>query len=278
MLKIVETMKQQSDVVPQWLQLNIGLVRQNGSALPSARAVFAEIQPLIDRWRAAACLDCCFFMRKPPDIRLRFLMIDNLESAISELSSHLHRLQNQNAIEQFFFSDYDLEVERFGGLAAINVIHQYFDLDMTNWLILDQLSQQNLRGIPPEILLPTVFHDLFCCVFDDEVSVFKVWQRLEEFTWVKTSSITSTVTLLTIKELRGSFPVTEVEANILDAYSQAHCQFAEAFIQLLLLDLIDGDLHDILATTALFNFNRHGFPGERSSVIVAAMTRLLASR
>jgi thiopeptide-type bacteriocin biosynthesis protein len=205
-------------------------------------------------------------------------MMGNLELAISELYSQMHLLENQNFIERFFFSTYKPEVDRFGGLAALNIVHQYFNHDTTHWLTLDQLSQQNPRSIPPKLLLIAVFHNLFCHVFDDETSVLKVWQSLEDLTPVETNSTIPTVELLSIEELRNLFPITDVEANILDSYSQAHRQFAEGLIELWLLKQISGDLHDILATTALFNFNRHGFPGERSSVIVAAVSRLLAGR
>ena len=57
-----------------WVQLNVGLVRNGGQALPSARAMFRAICPYLDAWRRDRALHWWFFMRKPPDVRLRMFL------------------------------------------------------------------------------------------------------------------------------------------------------------------------------------------------------------
>ena len=87
----------------QWVQLNVGLIRHGGNALPSARTLFARLEPLVERWRREERLRWFFFMRKPPDVRLRFLTTTK-----PELTSGLRRcaltLQKEAIIDHFFFS------------------------------------------------------------------------------------------------------------------------------------------------------------------------------
>ena len=65
--------------------------------------------------------------------------------------------------------------------------------------------------------------------------------------------------------------VTNCEYSILQTYILAHQKLATALSELWQADLLLTDLYEILATIALFSFNRHGFPGERSAPIVTAV-------
>ena len=47
-----------------WLQVNVALTRLDGSqasAIDSARALFASIDPLLEQWRRDDELECFFF-------------------------------------------------------------------------------------------------------------------------------------------------------------------------------------------------------------------------
>jgi hypothetical protein len=54
----------------RWIQLNVGLVRQQKEALPNARHLFARLDPLIQQWRKTGQLRWVFFMRKPQYLTL----------------------------------------------------------------------------------------------------------------------------------------------------------------------------------------------------------------
>jgi thiopeptide-type bacteriocin biosynthesis protein len=263
-----------------WVQLNIGLVRANVSAISSARQVFDAIEPLAAKWREDGWLSCFFLMRKPPDVRLRFLTIDpprrGCSQRVSIVQSALSRAMDllllQGIVSEFFFSDYAAETSRFGGVEAMRIVHFYFDLDTANWLALDRLDRQNQRAIGPDLLLPNLIQDLFDRVLGDKISVLKTWQYLAALTPLAESSETlCPIDLLPLDRLSLRAGVITTEANILQAYIQAHQELGEALSELWQSDLLFADLYEILATIALFSFNRHGFPGERSAPIVTSV-------
>ncbi len=255
-----------------WVQLNIGLVRDNGSAISSARHVFDEIEPLVAKWREDGWLNCFFLMRKSPDVRLRFFMNDRYSIIQSVLSRAMDLLLAEGIISEFFFSDYAAETIRFGGVEAMRIVHAYFDLDTSNWLALDRLARQNRRAIDPDLLLPNLVKDLFDRVLGDEISVLKTWQYLAALTPLSASSETLLpIDLIPLDRLSLGAGVTTTEANILQAYIEAQQELGEALSELWQSDLLLADLYEILATIALFSFNRHGFPGERSAPIVATV-------
>jgi hypothetical protein len=68
-----------------WAQMNVALERKTGDALPSARALFSRLSPTIARWRKENTLEHFFFMRKPPDVRLRFLVYNPQINIIPDL-------------------------------------------------------------------------------------------------------------------------------------------------------------------------------------------------
>ncbi len=256
-----------------WVQLNVGLVRsKNGSAIDSARQLFTQIEPLVVKWRKWGCLDCYFLMRKPPDVRLRFFSIGQELIIRSALSSAMKLLLVRGIISEFFFSEYQPETIRFGGIEAMNIIHDYFDLDTHNWLALDRLAQKNQRMIDPDLLLPSLFQDLFDRVLGDKISVLKTWYHLAALTPLPPSAETlRSIDLPPFDQLSLTAGVTNCEYSILQTYILAHQKLATALSELWQADLLLTDLYEILATIALFSFNRHGFPGERSAPIVTAV-------
>lgn len=255
-----------------WVQLNIGLVRQAGNALVSARHLFAEITPMLDQWRSSGCLSLFFFMRKPPDVRLRFL-VSNPEVVVRTLSQHMELLQAQGWIREFFFSEYEPEIDRFGGTITMQYVHHYFDQDTSLWLTYDRLSQQR-SALSPETFLPLVFHDLFSRTLIEPHLVFKAWLTLRA--WIPTSSAAAIpqIQLVPIATFCQGSTITPEESHLLHGFAAANQQFAEWMS--LDANQFTCDLCSILATIALFNFNRYGFSGERSDPLVAAVLHALS--
>jgi thiopeptide-type bacteriocin biosynthesis protein len=256
-----------------WVQLNIGLVRSNnGSAIDRARQLFDRIEPLAAKWRADGWLDCYFLMRKPPDVRLRFYSIDQESILQSALSNTMEMLLVQGIISKFFFSDYQPETIRFGGIEAMKIVHDYFDLDTHNWLALDRLTRQNQRTIDPDLLLPSLFQDLFDRVLGSEISVLKTWHHLAALTPLSESvENLPSIDPIPFDRLSLAAEITTSETSILQTYISAHEKLATELSALWQSDLLLTDLYEILATIALFSFNRHGFSGEFSAPIVAAV-------
>lgn len=255
----------------QWIQLNVGLVRQAGDALASARHLFAHLTPFVAAWRESNGLHNFFFMRKPPDVRLRFL-VSNPEVVVGTLLQQMERLQEQGWIREFFFSHYQPELDRFGGSVAMDCVHHYFDQDTSLWLIYDQLCQKRLI-LPPEALLPLVFYDLFSRTLIEPHLVFKTWLALRTFIPFSPRAIVPQIQILSLSEFWERTTIIE-EAHLLRGFAAANQKFADSF-SLIDADQLTCDICSVLATIALFNFNRHGFSGERSDPLVTATLQCL---
>src|SRR3954447_26584404 len=101
-----------------WTQVNVTLVRTNGEALASARALFGALVPVLGEWHARGTLHGWFFMRKPPDVRLRFCTCDPHE-CVETIERMLEAAARRGEIGEFFWSDYEPETERFGGVRGM---------------------------------------------------------------------------------------------------------------------------------------------------------------
>ncbi len=274
-----EACKYQNSENGLWLQLNVGLIRHDGDALPSARILFSRLDSLVSQSRCDGWLGGFFFMRKPPDIRLRFLMVAHFQQALKELSEQMLALQRQGSINQFFFSNYQPENNRFGGLEAMKHIHQYFDADTCIWLEIDRLCQQEQRVTPAEIFLPIVFHDLFNRVLRNDVSVLQTWYKLGALIpALPKAAIPFIHEPFSIEILCSRLAVEAKEADILYRYTKANNTLAEALVYLYRTNQLTCDLLDILVAVAMFNFNRYGFSGEHSGVLIKATIQTLEQR
>ncbi|MGV0106693.1 thiopeptide-type bacteriocin biosynthesis protein [Nostoc sp. DSM 114160] len=256
-----------------WVQLNVGLVRHQGNALSSARALFARLEPLVTHWQSNDLLRCFFFMRKPPDVRARFFTTVDRQQAIADISDLMYALRRENLINLFFFSDYEPETDRFGGLEAMKLVHQHFDADTSLWLMLDHLDRHNLGVISKDLLVPTVLHDLFTRTLSDPVAILATWHSLAALISTPPEGTIPTVELLSLETLYES-----KEAEILQKYATANDILAEELLNLQHLGQLTQDLVDILAAVAMFNFHRHGFDSHRSGRLIEAIIRSLEEK
>jgi thiopeptide-type bacteriocin biosynthesis protein len=255
-----------------------GLVRHQGEALPSARALFARLEPLVTQWRSNDLLRWFFFMRKPPDVRVRFFTIVDRQQAIAQISELMYTLERENFINQFFFSDYEPESDRFGGLEAMKCVHQHFDADTSIWLILDHLDRHKLSTIPKDLLLPTVLHDLFSRALSSKISILAAWHSLRALIPTLPEATIPTIELLSLETLSESQTVVGQEADVLQKYATANDILAKELVNLQHRGQLTEDLADILAAVAMFNFHRHGFDWHRSGKLIEAIIRILEQK
>ncbi|MCF4968879.1 thiopeptide-type bacteriocin biosynthesis protein [Nostoc sp. CMAA1605] len=262
----------------EWLQLNVGLVRHQGDALPSARVLFAKIVPLVNSWRSQGLLRWFFFMRKPPDVRIRFFTKVDQQQAIAEISKLMYSLQQENYIHLFFFSEYQPETERFGGTKAMQWVHQHFDIDTSQWLILDYLHQHHRSVVPTDVLLPSLLHDLFTRGISDQASVLTAWHSLGALIPPDPEATIPKVELFLVDNLYQMYTVTEQEKDVLKVYTECNSILAQKLVNFRDIGQLCQDLPDILAAVAMFTFHRHGFDGQRSGKLIKAIIRTLEGR
>lgn len=258
----------------RWVQLNVGLIRSGGEALPSARALFARLEPLVNHWRRDGWLRCFFFMRKPPDVRLRFLTTAEQQVA-RQLRLEVLDLQREAVIQRFFFSKYQPETCRFGGAKAMNRVHAYFDVDTSMWLELDRIHQGGLQMLVPQVLIPAVLQDLFARALADEMSVLAAWRSLRSLIPVSSRAVVPEVDSIAAQAMAICSLRHEERVRVLRRYFEANKALAESLIRLSMAGDLTRGLTEVLAAVGLFSFHRHGLDGSSSGVLIEAMIHAL---
>lgn len=251
-----------------WLQVNVALERHEGGALPSARALFEQLYPAIGDWRREKILKSFFFMRKPPDVRLRFFVPDSEAKLLTELETILSRLKQDGFVRYFFPSVYEPEIFQFGGNDAMNLVHAYFDADSMAWISLDRIAISGKRMISTETLVLAVMNDLFFRTLECPYEVWDVWCNLE-------SLIPASQEMSQAKEIffvdSLSPHASKEEAYILQDYVDANHKLSMGLQQVWSNGKLQYGLRAILPFIAKFHFNRHGLDAERQAVLIGAM-------
>jgi len=240
----------------RWLQWNVQLDRSRASAESSARAVFEALRPLLREWKRKHSLRWFFFMRKRPDMRLRFCGPDVRRQLNRKLSSVLDSLVSTRIVRRVFESVYEPETRVFGGPQAMRLVHAYFHADAAAWMELDRLAQSASRVVSSEHLAAGVLNDLFFRTLEDRNEVWDVWSNLSA------GSPRNENDQAPAFDIAGllSQDLTPAEARVLKRYNRANQVLAKGLCRLWAEGALSRGLRAILTSIAVFHFNRHGLP------------------
>ncbi len=254
----------------EWIQVNLALSRERGDALASARAVFAELYGRVPAWKRQRAVKCAFFIRKPPDLRLRLLTRE--PGVRVGLKAMLRRLRTDGAVERFFFSVYEPEFRLFGGPAAMRLVHRYFDADSTGWVELDRLAQSGQRtALPADAFSAAVINDLFVRTIQDRSEVWDAWRNLAAL--AHAGDLDRPDAARPEAGITSPLPsaASGAEARTLDRYARANRALGEGLRKLHDRGCLDAGLRGVVAFIAMFHLNRHGFDGPRQAALATMM-------
>lgn len=246
-----------------WHQIDIALQRGGSGARANARAMFAELLPILDLDSARSDTRGWFFMRKPPDVRLRIESSPSDGGCLAAVSARLDALVGRGALVAHAEGHYHPEIERFGGDEAMDAVHGWFCLDSRLWARLDQVA----LALDSGSMLLALVDDLFraCCPEPREA-----WRALEALLDEHPWSITS--------HPAAAGPVRVPDWPVPALVARRPYRFANRWLGAALRELdargrLGRSPVAIAAEVALFGFNRHGFPGTWSAPLVAALRR-----
>jgi len=254
-----------------WLQLNVALVRSAGSALASARALFRALEDAVDPWRADGRVSSFHFMRKPPDVRLRFQTTGDVRSEIERL---LDVLVRGGVVERWFESVYEPETARFGGVAARDAVNRWFDADTWMWMRLDRLRAAGGAKLAPPALCAAVAHDLVLSAVDGRAEAWDLWRSYADGLDAPATALASLDHLPDLDALVQR--ASAEEAAVLRDYRVANQRLAGAVRGLWSRGTLTAGLRSVVATVVLFHFHRHGLSSQLHGEISHSMARLLA--
>jgi len=253
-----------------WMQVNVSLSRHSdGSAIPAALALFDYLRERLPEWRTTGAVARFFFLRKEPDVRLRFLCPNGESKVARELELALRQLEHEGFVVSFFRSPYEPEQTRFGGAEAMRLVHDYFDADTSQWLLLQRMRVAKRCSFLATTLLTGVLNHLFAAVVGDPAEVWDIWCQCTGLIGEESARVAGDCLnplFASIDELR---PVASPdEIAILDAYEAANLAMAAGLKQVWSKGKLQRGVRGILATVAMFVLNRHGIDQSAQTLLV----------
>jgi thiopeptide-type bacteriocin biosynthesis protein len=247
-------------VDPNWLQANVRLRRHDGSVQESARALFASLSSRVPRWRSEGLLSAFFFVRKPPDLRLRFR---RGPSGLPPIACWLGVLVRGRHVSRWIETSYEPEARLLGGPAIMSLAHRYFHEDSSGWMTWVDVAERATVTAP--VLSLAILNDLFFRVLEGPEEVWDVWCNLASLHGSGPCDSTAALRVLTIRDL--STVAAAPERRLLRQYARTNEMAAARMKRLLDTGELLCGRRSILPFLALFHWNRYGLlPRERASI------------
>jgi thiopeptide-type bacteriocin biosynthesis protein len=251
----------------EWLQVNVSLVRRDGSALPSARPLFRSLEAALPAWRRRRIVSRFFFQRKAPDVRLRFHGQRNV--LVARLRPVFSRMKVEGHVGRSFYSVYEPEERRFGGRECMRHVHAYWDADSLAWIALDRLFEAGTFRIAYPDLMAAILNDLFWRMLGDGDEIWDTWCNLVVLLRSKAEAHGKAGDPVMLEPLAAQ--AADVEVAILDRYRQANGALAEGLLHEWSRGRMRSGMRAILSDFALFTLNRHGFDQTKAAAVACAM-------
>jgi thiopeptide-type bacteriocin biosynthesis protein len=264
-LKVYSAADENRCKAPVWVQLNVGLGRGAEGAQASARILFDELIPILRRLSRRKVVDRFHFVRKAPDLRLRFRAVGPHECLLLQLGKMSQVLYERGAVVSAVRSVYEPEARVFGGSDAMDAVHDYFDADSRGWIRWNQnpLAEQIFTA---EQLCTAVINELFHSVLGCPNEVWDAWNNLSQLTReakgpaAKLAGRVPVNGRETLAAIRGADPMT---AAVAKHYTKANQAFSAAIHRVRERGLLEVGIRSLLANMAMFHCNRFGLDGAK---------------
>ena len=161
---------------PPWLEVRCSLFPRMDA--PGQFVPWAALHDALDQWRAEHRYEACFFVRKPPGLRLRFTGRDLGARLEPVLLQWLTEAETRNDVRGFRFAVYEPEEARFGGPVGMAIAHGAFDRDSRDAMRYESLSDERRGALNRIDLSVAICSRLFLHSLGDRAEIWDVWQRL----------------------------------------------------------------------------------------------------
>ncbi len=212
-----------------------------------------------------------FFVRKPPDVRVRFRTPS--WAATYEIAALFERLHAQGVVGAWDIGPYEPESELLGGASLVDATHRYFCVDTRAWMLLERGASRAKAS--QAVLSMAIMNDLFFTALSADEEVWDVWCNLCVAHQVAPTHERDGA-LVTIEELFDHLSATERRAVRL--YKAANRRFVQALERSSSRGRLRYGIRSILPYIALFHWNRFGLPREQRTAILRTMTGTLDPR
>jgi thiopeptide-type bacteriocin biosynthesis protein len=259
-----------------WEQVNLALSACAGSFRESSWPLLEQLQALLQIWRRAAPVEC-WFVRKPPGIRLRLSGPGFGTEAHNGFVALLDREVTQGNLERWWSSTYEPETYRLGGPAALAAMHNLFSADTTVWLGWESLSRRGSARLSEDLMALALYGDLLLRATEASEEAWDVWCALH---WIYAGALpeepSEPPTRRHLLLPQGLYRLAnEAERSLLDHGFAANEKFARALEQIWERGELVGGRRALLATLASFHWNIWCLPPHVVAPLCQAMVREL---
>ncbi len=254
----------------RWTQLNIELVPTPAGLVASAARVFDRLSPLVSPPTRLPELHRFFLMRKPPGLRVR-ISGRHREPPVHGFLEALRDCERDGAVMAWSAVPYEPERFRFGSRRALDIAHEWFDADSVGWLRWEPLAWKRESRLGREVLSLAILNDLFVEVLEDAAEVWDVWCRIAAHHQIAFDEPASRIPPVTLATLDAF--ASPAEQDLLRHYHDANAAAASSLRDAARCSQLAVGPRTLLATLALFHWNRYGFSLDARRQIVGPMLR-----
>ena len=160
----------------------------------------------------------------------------------------------------------------FGGVYAMQVLHRLFDADTDGWHRLQRLRRRHRLPYTDAALALAQTNELFASALDGHAEeVWDTWCQLAQFHALQVPREAGSPVRPTLTALAGHGSDASLGTG-LQRLARAQAEAGRALGRLHLQGQLSQGLRGVLATAALFGWNRVGLaPTERRHVLVQAL-------
>ena len=134
----------------RWAQVDFALAADGPGRAAHACGAFTHVAPAVDALVADDCAIGAWFLRKPPDVRLRLGVTGrDDEGARNRLGAAIEAATVDGHVTGWAWSRYEPETARFGGPGAVAVAHRHFCRDTWAWHRTDRRLRAHAVAMPP---------------------------------------------------------------------------------------------------------------------------------
>lgn len=273
---VLPTFVEEARGLDAWQQVNLALSSRTGSFRKSSWPLLEQLQALLQIWRQVAPV-ACWFVRKPPGIRLRLSGHGFGTEAHNDFVALVDREVIRGNLERWWSSTYEPETYRLGGSAALTAVHDLFCADTTVWLGWESLSRQGGARLSEDLMALALYGDLLLRATEATEETWDVWcalHRIYAGALLEAPSEPPSRRHLLLPQ--GLYRLAnDAERSLLDHGFAANEKFARALEQIWERGELVGGRRALLATLASFHWNVWCLPPRLVAPLCRAMVREL---
>lgn len=259
------------DLIARANELALGWV-QRDLKVKDTDAAIVELASLARVLMADRLIARWWFIRKPPGMRARFLMIE--PGAEPRIDERIDELVSACIVTSSAANVYEPELARFGGEAGLALTHDHFAASSA---LVAELLQLHTDRSDLRVVAAAMAHDLFSLVADDRAELLDVWHQLAGAVRRATGddelgpADAGLATAATATDLGGVLPAAVVEA--MAEGRKRHVDIANR----LRASTLTVGRRAWLAAVTIFDWNRFGLTTDDLRPLLAGMIEVLGA-